>query len=132
MRKFGIINNPGLLVALISLANVAVWLFPVGVGAAGTFEIPNISRFDRIEDVINIFLSILRFVVIILLVVAVMYGGFTRLTSQGDADKIAKSQKIIVSAIVGFAIIVLAPVIVQFFGTLLGAQGNLFEFPTGN
>ena len=90
--------------------------------------IPNISQYERLEDVINAFLSILRTVVILLLIIALMIGGYTRLTSQGDADKIAQSQKIIVSALIGFAIIVLAPVIVQFFGTVLGAQGNLFEF----
>ncbi|MBL8014879.1 MAG: hypothetical protein JNK26_01670 [Candidatus Doudnabacteria bacterium] len=103
-------------------------LLSTSVGAGGMLGIPNISQYERLEDVINAFLSILRTVVILLLIIALMIGGYTRLTSQGDADKIAQSQKIIVSALIGFAIIVLAPVIVQFFGTVLGAQGNLFEF----
>lgn len=103
-------------------------LLSTSIGAGGMLGIPNISQYERLEDVINAFLSILRTVVILLLIIALMIGGYTRLTSQGDADKIAQSQKIIVSALIGFAIIVLAPVIVQFFGTVLGAQGNLFEF----
>lgn len=113
---------------LITLTVVGLFLlFVHGDVSATGIEIPNLSKYDTLEEVVNTFLDVLRVVVIIVLIVALMIGGLTRITSQGDADKIAKSQKIIVSALVGFAIVILAPVIVEFAGRLFGAQGNLID-----
>jgi hypothetical protein len=56
-----------------------------------------------------------------------MYGGWVRLTAKDDAEKVASSTKIIVAAIVGFVIIALAPVIMQFVSSLLGVSGDIFN-----
>lgn len=118
-----------IIASITTFALLGMVVFPVAVSAAG-LGFPTISRYETLEEIVNAFLSLLRFVVVILLVIAIMYGGITRITSQGDADKIAKSQKIIVSAIIGFAIVVLAPVIVEFVGTLVGAENGVFSFPS--
>ena len=57
----------------------------------------------------------------------VLYGGWVRLTSQGNPDKVKSSSQIIVAAIVGFAIAVFAPTIVDLAGKLLGIQGGLIQ-----
>ena len=92
--------------------------------------IPNPSRFDSVEDIINTLGNLIRPVVIIALIAIVMYGGWVRLTSQGNPDKIARSSQIIVSGLIGFAIIALAPVIVEFLGSLLGISGGLLDTST--
>ena len=57
----------------------------------------------------------------------ILYGGWVRLTSQGNPDKVKSSSQIIVAAIVGFAIAVFAPTIVDFAGKLLGIQGGVIQ-----
>jgi hypothetical protein len=52
----------------------------------------------------------------------IIFGGYTRLTAAGDPEKEKKSMQIITAGIVGFLIIVLAPLIVGFIGTLLGVD----------
>lgn len=95
--------------------------------ASGGVVIPNPSKYNSLEDVINTVSGLVRIVIVLALVIALMYGGWVRLSSQGNEDKVAQSSKIITSALIGFAIIVLAPVIVDFFGKFIGAQGNLLD-----
>lgn len=90
-------------------------------------QIPNPSQFNSLEEVINTALALIRPAVILVLIGVLMYGGYVRLTAQDNADKQASSVKIIVSGLIGFAIIVLAPVLVDFFGVILGIQGNLLD-----
>lgn len=113
--------------AFISVIILTILALPQQVVAQGQFVLPNPSRYDSLEEIINAAGGLVRFIVVIALIVALMIGGWTRLTSQGDSDKIAKSQKIIVAAIAGFVIIVLAPVIVDFVGRLIGVQGGLLS-----
>jgi len=56
----------------------------------------------------------------------VIYGGWTRMTATGNAEKEKKSMQILIAGVVGFIIIVLAPVIVKLISGLIGLQNNLF------
>ncbi len=56
---------------------------------------------------------------------AVIYAGYTRMFALGNPDKEAKSMKIAVAAATGFAIIALAPVIVQVLGKLIGVNQDI-------
>lgn len=91
------------------------------------FTIPNPSRYNSLEDIINALTSLIRPLFIITLGAMILYGGWVRLTSQGDPDKIKSSSQIIVAAIIGFAIAVFAPTIVDFVGRLLGIQTGLIQ-----
>lgn len=91
------------------------------------FTIPNPTRYGSLEDIINAVTSLIRPVFIITFGAMVLYGGWVRLTSQGNPDKVKSSAQIIVAAIVGFAIAVFAPTIVDFAGKLLGIQGGLIQ-----
>jgi hypothetical protein len=94
----------------------------------GTIQVPNPSRYGSLEEIINVLGGLIRPVVILVLIAMLMYGGWVRLTARDDAKKVESSSKIITAAIVGFAIIVLAPVIVRFVGSLLGVQGGILDF----
>lgn len=97
------------------------------ISAAG-LQIPNPVKFDTLEDIVNFLLNnVLRQVVLLAFVGLLIYGGWVRMTAQDDVKKVESSQKIIVAAIIGFAIIVLAPVIVEFVGSIVGVQGNLID-----
>ncbi len=55
----------------------------------------------------------------------IIYGGFTRMTATGDPEKEQKSTKILTAGIIGFIIIVLAPVIVKLISAMLGVQQDV-------
>lgn len=53
-----------------------------------------------------------------------IYGGYVRMTAGADADAEARGIKILTSGIVGFIIIVLAPVIVSLVQQILGLTSS--------
>lgn len=95
----------------------------VGAQSVGNVQFPNPTRFESLEEVINAGLSLLVPIFVVTFAAMILYGAFTWLTSQGDSDKIARAQKIIIAAIVGFAIAVLAPSIAGIVGGFLGVSG---------
>ncbi len=56
----------------------------------------------------------------------VAYGGLVRLTAAGNEENEKKSNQILTAAVVGFIIIVLAPLIVGFVGQIFGIP-NLID-----
>ena len=88
----------------------------------GNLTIPNPSRYNSLEDIINALAGLIRPVFILTFAAMVLYGAYMWITSQGDADKIKTARGIIIAAIVGFIIAVFAPTIVQFVGSLLGVN----------
>lgn len=110
------------------LATTALFLFSgfyakVSAQNIGNFQFPNPTRFETLEDVINAALSLLVPVFVVTFAAMILYGAWTWLTSQGDADKIGRARNIIIAAIIGFAIAVLAPSIAQIVMGFLGVQG---------
>ncbi|MCS7316994.1 MAG: hypothetical protein NZZ41_01555 [Candidatus Dojkabacteria bacterium] len=85
-------------------------------------RIPNITRYESLEDIINVLLGLIRPVFILTFFGLVVYGAWLWLTSEGNADKIKKARSTIVAAIIGFSLAVFAPNIVQIVGNLLGVD----------
>lgn len=106
-----------------SLPLLMTILLPVGVMAQ--VGLTNISRYDSLEEVLIAVFSLLQPVVAIAFIAMVLYGGWTYLTSQGEPEKIARAKQIIVSAIVGFVIIVIAPRLVELIAGILGVDRDL-------
>lgn len=123
--------NKKKLISIIVLAQSVLMALPVaaqGLTNVGqNYTIPNPTRYSSLEDIINALTSLIRPVFIITFGAMILYGGWVRLTSQGNPDKVKSSSQIIVAAIVGFAIAVFAPTIVDFAGKLLGIQGGLIQ-----
>ena len=102
----------------------ALSTMPVNAGLA---QFQNPIEIDSLEELISVVSNFIRPMIIVALIGVLIYGGWVRMSARDNDEAVAKSQKIIVSALVGFAIIVLAPIIVEFFGSLIGVQGSLVD-----
>jgi hypothetical protein len=109
---------------------LSVFLTPSVVWGQRIGALPNPVVFPDLESIINFFLGLIRPIVILALVGTLMYGGWTYLNAKDNDKEVERAKKILTAAVVGFVIIVLAPVIVQFAGSLLGVRGGLFDFQT--
>lgn len=87
------------------------------------YKIPNPSKYDSLEELINAAASLIRPIFLITFGAMVLYGAFLLTTARGDDTKVAKSKQTITAAIIGFTIAVLAPTIVNFVIGLIGAEG---------
>lgn len=92
----------------------------------GSFKIPNPTKFNSLEDIINTFTPLILPGFILLMGGLIVYAGVIRMTSKGDPEKIKQSTQIITAAIGGFIIAVAAPTIVSFITSLIGVQGVNF------
>lgn len=114
----------------IILLNISSYIFfPITVTSAadintdiGTIQGP-VS--GSIVDVISNLTSYIRPLIAVVFLFVIIYGGFTRMTAAGDAEKEKKSNAILTAGVVGFIIIVLAPVIVRLVSSLIGIRGNV-------
>ena len=72
------------------------------------------------RSAISYFTALILPIAALLLLGIIIYGGFTKLTAAGDAEKEKKAMAILKNAIIGFIIIALAGIIVATLGGLFG------------
>ncbi len=72
-----------------------------------------------IEEIFSSLTGLIRPVVLITFLGVMIYGGYTRMTAAGNAEKEEKAVKIITGGIVGFILVALAPAIVSIVGQLI-------------
>ena len=116
-----------LLSGLVTFAMVLMLAVPAIVGATtddwsldnfgdtaglGSESLPNI-----IGSIINVILSTLGVIAVLI----ILWGGFIWMTAAGEPDKVDKAKKLIISGIVGLAIIFAAYAIATF---VIGALGS--------
>ena len=78
----------------------------------------NKSLTEMLQTVVNIVLSVLGIIAVIVIII----GGFTYMTSAGDAAKLTKAKNTILYGIVGLVIALLAYAIVNFvLSTVFGS-----------
>lgn len=73
-----------------------------------------------LQDVIKTIVNIILYVVGIIAVIMMIFGGFQYITSSGDTAKVTKAKNTILYGIVGLVIAILAYAIVQFVMNGLG------------
>ncbi|MFQ5493453.1 MAG: hypothetical protein ACE5DX_04810 [Candidatus Dojkabacteria bacterium] len=88
--------------------------------AAADIENPVSDAFGDVQSILESLSSLIQPAAILAFLAMIIYGGFTKLTAAGNPDQEAKSSKILTAGVIGFIIIVLAPLIVNIIGTLLG------------
>jgi len=95
--------------SVLALGGTNQIISPVGSSLQGLFE--TITGYIR-PAVLLTFLFI------------IIYGGYMKLSAAGNAEQEEKSMKIITAGIIGFIIIVIAPVLVDFVAQIL----NVYSF----
>lgn len=110
---------------IIKISTLALTTFGFLSSSTSAATIPNPIEPKTIADVINRVSGFVQPILVITLLVLIFAAGFTRLTSAGDADKEQKSVKILTSAVIGFIIVVLAPLIIKIVGSILGVKDLL-------
>ncbi|MFS8130711.1 MAG: hypothetical protein ACMG57_01900 [Candidatus Dojkabacteria bacterium] len=86
----------------------------------GGFRFPNPTIFNSVEDLINAITKLIVPIFLLTFAAMLLYGAFQYLTARDNADQVASARKIIIAAIIGFVLAVLAPTIVNFVAGLLG------------
>ena len=103
----------------ISLAVLSVIFMPlyaclaleVGISEVeGTLELGQRDIRSTIASIINVAMGLLGIVAVVI----VLYGGFTWMTAGGNEEKVGTAQKIIVSGIIGLALILASWAIARF------------------
>jgi hypothetical protein len=92
--------------------------------ATGDTTFVNPLTFSTVEEVTNSLLSNLRNIVALLAIVFIVIGGLMYIFSAGDEKKIETAKKIWTGAVIGFAIVLVAPALLKEIGTILGWSGN--------
>lgn len=104
----------------------SAFVSPVFATGGSFVQIPNPTNIDSLEELINAGAKLIVPLFILTFLAMLLFGAFTYLTAQGDDSKVEKAKKIIVTAIIGFVLAVLAPSIANFVASLLGIEGLSF------
>lgn len=113
------------LAMMIATAQTALMAPPdaLGIGAARPTVLGDQPLIETITSIINVALGLLG----IIAVVIVLIGGFKWMTAGGNEEKVTEARKLIISGVIGVAIILSAYAIASFvigrLGTATGAVG---------
>ena len=103
-----------------ALAQTDAW----GINNLSDLNVGTRTIGDTVAGIINIALGFLGVIAVALII----YGGFLWMTSNGNSDKIQKAKLLIISALIGLAIITSAFIIARF---VLNALGEATGGPSG-
>ncbi len=93
--------------------------------------LPTIA-FAAVEDDICVLLNRIKTILLVvgigIAVIFIVVGGIMYMTSQGDDEKAGKAKKLIINALIGVAIMLVALVLVSWVQSLLSGSGigNVF------
>lgn len=90
---------------------------------ANKIEWPVTPGFETVPAMISTLSNLLFPIVGVLLFIMIIYGGITKLTAAGDAEKEKQAMEILKNAVIGTVIIILSRIIVDTISALLGAPG---------
>ena len=90
------------------------------------YRIPNPTRFNSLEDLISAAGTLIQPLFLITFGIIILVGSYNLLISRGTPEKIEEARNTFIAGIVGFAIAVLAPTLVNLITGLLGVEGFSF------
>ncbi|MEI7578959.1 MAG: hypothetical protein WCJ58_02840 [bacterium] len=116
MKKYKIIS--------FFLSFVILGLYTVPVLAIAIAN-PVSSKYGDLAKIIGSAFDWVRVLAAIALLGYTTYGGYTKLTAGGDAEKDKQAMLIIRNGVIGFTIIMIAPIVVRTIGAILGVKNIL-------
>ncbi len=132
--KFIFKNLPKTKIALLAILVFSLLLISISSAATSFAAELNIKNpFGETSDIYTLIKKIIDFlfgIAVLLTPIIIIYAGFLYITSAGNADKIKTAQKVIIWALVGFAIVLIAnsiPTIIKEF--LYGKEEAPAEAP---
>lgn len=103
-----------------------------GVGEWDTCVVDGVPTLKCFEVVFQNILNMASGLIVVVLFVMFIMGGFSYLTSLGNPEKLKKAQGTLRYAVVGLVIFVASFLILTVIDTLfLGGEGKLFRFSIG-
>lgn len=88
---------------------------------AANCDVNSVEATNNVQNLVTKVLNIFSWVVGVVSVIMIIFGGFKYITSGGDANGVTGAKNTILYAIVGLVIVALAQVIVRFvIGTVAG------------
>jgi len=83
------------------------------VGTDGTCE-PASKKKKKVNDLVTDIINIFSWVVGVICVIMIIFGGFRYVTSGGASDKVTSAKNTIMYALIGLVIVALSQIIVKF------------------
>lgn len=133
MKKFILISS--IILALFAPLNAFAEEDSGGSGGSKTFDACKHVKTQgtavcagsetKAEDVVKNIISILFWIIGILAVIVIIYAGITFITAAGNPSKVAQAKTMIIYAVIGLAVAILAYAIVNFVvGSSSGKGAN--------
>lgn len=120
---FAILAGVATMIAIAPIAHMAPPPDTLGIQAARPTVLGDEDLITTITSIINVALGLLG----IIAVVIVLIGGFKWMTAGGNEEKVTEARKLIISGVIGIAIILSAYAIASFvinrLGAATGAEG---------
>lgn len=110
-----------LLATTVTVSLMSAFMTPLVVSAVGITG-PQNSAFSNLPNAISTVSGWVRPAASLALLGSTIYGGFLRETAGADPEKVKKAMMVISSSIIGFTIIVLAPLIVGTISAIFGVD----------
>ena len=98
---------------------------PISTGNTGTFTLSNPLKVNSIGGLIQNFLEIFSYIVILIAVLALIYVGFLYVMSQGKPEKRKDLGNWLVNIVIGVAVVIAARLIVNVVINTLSATGTV-------
>jgi len=113
--------NKKILIVRITISFLWLIIIPFIAQAQNeTIEFINPIAYDTIEGVLGSFLSAMQMTIAILCVVFIVIGGIMYMTASGDEKRVEKAKTTMTASIVGFALAVGAPMLLNEIYTIFG------------
>ena len=94
---------------------------PTG-GTPANCTIDEADAADNVNRIVTLVINIFSWIVGVVAVIMIIYGGFQYITAAGDTTKVGNAKNTILYALIGLVIVALAQVIVKF--VLTSVTGN--------
>ncbi|TSC75364.1 MAG: hypothetical protein G01um101430_459 [Parcubacteria group bacterium Gr01-1014_30] len=104
------------------IALFAVALFAVLPFFAQAIQLQNPLQYDTIEELIAAILAFLRNLALVVTALVIVIAGYFFVTSGGDPQKVTNARMMVIYAMVGLAIILIAEGIVALIRRVIGVQ----------